>query len=582
MSVMLFLTLAFAFGAFFSITARTVNAAVEDRIRYRAGADLVIEPLWSRQPAAAAGGPAGYRYVEPDLRRYAGIDGIEGVTGVLRRSGVTAVIGGGRGTVVELMAVVPDGFAEVAWFRAGLLPAHRHHYLNVLAADPRAMLLSTTLQRAYGIELGAPVSLTWAGQAPLAGHAAAFVDFWPAYDPHRDHLVVANLAYVHARMQIEPYELWAERARGVDNRTILDGIDRAGVRISALTDTGAQVSAARREPAMLGLNGTLTIGFLLVTGVAAAAFVIAAAISLRSRQAELAVIRSIGLSRRRVVAMAAWEQFLVALSAVVVGVVLGAVARDLRADDAGGGGVHRRRFGGERPDRAAPDPPGHPVGTGVMRSGAARVRMAAAWLALLPALSGCLFPREEEPLAPPLVRPAVITYRTVPALRTTIEQTVVVTGHVTYRTQSAVAFERGGGRLLRIAVGFDERVRAGDLLAELRNEDLRVRLREREIALRKAELHHERARATGADRIETELAALDVELAALHLEAARRDLLGTELRAPMDGVVTYTLPAAPGDHLDPFVTVVRLADPAALVVEYRGAEADRFELGVEV
>ena len=77
---------------------------------------------------------------------------------------------------------------------------------------------------------------------------------------------------------------------------------------------------------MLGLNGTLTIGFLLVTGVAAAAFVIAAAISLRSRQAELAVIRSIGLSRRRVVAMAAWEQFLVALSAVVVGVVLGAVA----------------------------------------------------------------------------------------------------------------------------------------------------------------------------------------------------------------------------------------------------------------
>ena len=33
-----------------------------------------------------------------------------------------------------------------------------------------------------------------------------------------------------------------------------------------------------------------------------------------------------------------------------------------------------------------------------------------------------------------------------------------------------------------------------------------------------------------------------------------------------------TLPAAPGDHLDPFVTVVRLADPAELVVEYRGAE----------
>ena len=326
MSVMLFLTLAFAFGVFFSITARTVNAGIEDRIRYRAGADLVIEPLWLRRPAAAAGGPGGDRYVEPDLHRYAAIDGIERITGVLRRSGVTAVIGDGRGTVVELMAVVPDGFAQVAWFRAGLLPAHGNHYLNLLATDPRALLLSTTLQRAHGIEIGDPVSLTWAGQAPLSGHAAAFVDFWPTYDPHDGHLVVGNLAYVHARMQIEPYELWAERANGADNRTILDGIDRAGVRITDLTDTGAKIGAARREPMTLGLNGTLTIGFLLVTGIAAAAFVIAAAISLRSRQAELAVIRSIGLSRRRVVAMVGWEQLLMALSAVVAGVVLGAVA----------------------------------------------------------------------------------------------------------------------------------------------------------------------------------------------------------------------------------------------------------------
>ena len=47
----------------------------------------------------------------------------------------------------------------------------------------------------------------------------------------------------------------------------------------------------------------------------------------------------------------------------------------------------------------------------------------------------------------------------------------VVTGHVTYRTQSAVAFERGD-RLRRIAVEFDEPVRAGDLLAELHNGDL--------------------------------------------------------------------------------------------------------------
>ena len=325
-SVMLFLTLAFAFGVFFSITARTVNAAVEDRVRYRAGADLIIEPVWRRQPAAAAGGPVGYRYVEPDLQRYASIDGIEAVTAVLRRSDVTAVVGGGHGAVVDLMGVVPEEFGEVAWFRPGLLPAHRNHYLNLLAVDPRAMLVSTTLQRRYGLERGDPVRLVWAGQAPLEGYAAAFVDFWPTYDPSDAHLVVANLPYLHARMQLEPYELWAERVRGVGNPIILDGIDRAGVRITALADTDAEVRAAQREPSTLGLNGTLTVGFLLVVGIAVAAFIIATAISLRSRQAELAVIRSIGLSRRRVVAMVAWEQLLLALAAVVAGVVLGAVA----------------------------------------------------------------------------------------------------------------------------------------------------------------------------------------------------------------------------------------------------------------
>ncbi len=218
----------------------------------------------------------------------------------------------------------------------------------------------------------------------------------------------------------------------------------------------------------------------------------------------------------------------------------------------------------------------------MMTAGAVRVRVWAAVLAVFPALTGCLFPREEEPLAPPLIRPAEVSYQTVPAVRATIEQTVVVTGHVTYRTQSAVAFERTGGRLGRIAVEFGQRVREGDLLAELRNDGVQVQVREREIALRKAVLHHERARARDADRFEQELAALDVELAALHVEVARRDLLGTELRAPMDGIVTYTLPASPGDHLDPFVTVVRLADPDELVVEYRGAEAGRFELGVAV
>ena len=197
-------------------------------------------------------------------------------------------------------------------------------------------------------------------------------------------------------------------------------------------------------------------------------------------------------------------------------------------------------------------------------------------------LTGCLFPREEEPLEPPLVRPATVTYQTVPAVRTTIEQRVVVTGHITYRTQSAVAFERAGGRLRRIAVEFGARVDAGDLLADLRNEGLQLQMREREIALRKAELHHERTQATGGDRIQQELAALDVELAALRLEVARRDLAGTELRAPMDGIVTYTLPAAPGDRIEPFVTVVQLADPEELVIEYRGVEADRFELGSEV
>ena len=141
---------------------------------------------------------------------------------------------------------------------------------------------------------------------------------------------------------------------------------------------------------------------------------------------------------------------------------------------------------------------------------------------LLPMLAGCfLFPREEEKLAPPLREPPQINYETYAAVRGTIVDDFTVSAVFAYTQQQSLSFRSRGGRIRAVLVRAGDRVKAGQLVAELDTDDLQYQAALQEISLSRAQLRVEQGKLLGRDRIEQQLLALDVKEAELSLAHAQ-------------------------------------------------------------
>ncbi|HET6485563.1 MAG TPA: FtsX-like permease family protein, partial [Spirochaetia bacterium] len=342
--LMLFLILSLGLGVYNSVAARTVNRNVEDRVRYAVGADITLQPHWedlAPMPSDRLTGPGGavqgsddtvtHQWVEPPFAPYQQIAGTDLATKVYRNDQVTATFGTGQG-VVTLMGIVPNEFGKVAWFRSDLLPVHQNAYLNLLGSSPKAVLVSSNLRGPYNLRLGDPIYLTWAGQGLIDAYIYAFIDYWPTYNPltrtngRPASLVVANLAYLQAKMEMEPYQVWLRKSPGAGSAQVFDDIRQKGLQIESLSDSSQRVVAERNDPMLQGTNGALTLGFIIAMGISFVGFLLYWILSLKGRTLQFGILRAMGLRQSRVVLMLILEQLLISGVAIAVGILVGTVA----------------------------------------------------------------------------------------------------------------------------------------------------------------------------------------------------------------------------------------------------------------
>ena len=209
-------------------------------------------------------------------------------------------------------------------------------------------------------------------------------------------------------------------------------------------------------------------------------------------------------------------------------------------------------------------------------------RMLVPGLAML-FLAGCfLFPKEEEKLAPPLMEPPKVTYELISVKKSSIIDDFVVNGVFRYTKQENLYFKARGGRLLKIYVRSADRVKTGQLLAELDSDALKYEVSMQEIAVQKARLVAEHTTVLGRDKYEQQLAALDVKQAELTLDSDKTELAKAQLFSPMDGVVDYLSNFAEGDAVDAYRTVLRVADPRVIELVYDGEQSSEFTMGMPV
>jgi len=204
---------------------------------------------------------------------------------------------------------------------------------------------------------------------------------------------------------------------------------------------------------------------------------------------------------------------------------------------------------------------------------------------LMSSLSGCyFFPKEEEVLAPPIKIPDKITYDTLEVTKGTIENTIRVTGSFVPVSQHDLFYVKGD-RLKDIYVITGQEVKKGELLAELETDAVLGEIQMQEIALKRAQILYDDAKArydiVGGSRTELDMAELDFQTNQLKLEKLKSDLARARLVSPIDGIVVYVNSIKQGEYVNPYQTVVRVADPKQLQLRYSGDRVANFRLGMK-
>jgi putative ABC transport system permease protein len=349
--LMLFLFITLSVGILDAATARTVNRNLEDAVRYRVGADITLAEEWPSNLYTPPPGSSAFavevprgsvtaesgrplEYHEPAFDRFTSLAGVQKATKVLRQTSALVTGQDGQPIPTVLMGIEPDGFADVAAFPPRLLPFHQNAYLNELLSRRDGLLVSPSFAE-QGVALGDTMAVSWPGGGYVTGVVCGFVPWWPTFNPLGDErgeptsIVVANLAHVQTSTGMQPYQVWMRKAPGATGEGIAAALAEQRLELLSYADAGQLLVAAKNDSLVQALNGVLTMGFVVTMIVSTIGFLIYWLLSLQGRTLQFGVFRAMGLSRSSVILVVVWEQVLVSLVAILVGIVIGGVAGDL-------------------------------------------------------------------------------------------------------------------------------------------------------------------------------------------------------------------------------------------------------------
>jgi membrane fusion protein, macrolide-specific efflux system len=200
------------------------------------------------------------------------------------------------------------------------------------------------------------------------------------------------------------------------------------------------------------------------------------------------------------------------------------------------------------------------------------------------ALSGCYFlPKEEAVIAPPLIKAPPVTFDTIEVKKGTIEKVLSEQGRFVSVTQYSLAFTSRAGHLKAFNIKEGSYVRKGDVLALLDTDSLESQIRDQQINVRRCEIWYEEEKNNPtATENSIEIKKLDLEAAKNRLNDFKNEYNKSKIVSPVDGVVVFVEKVNFGDYVSANRTLIVIADPTKLQVEYTGASSSNFKVGDEV
>lgn len=203
-------------------------------------------------------------------------------------------------------------------------------------------------------------------------------------------------------------------------------------------------------------------------------------------------------------------------------------------------------------------------------------------------LAGCsLMPQEEEKEALPQIRAPKISQKPeYPVTRKTLELKATGSGKLLSDKEENLFFETDNRRITDVHVKAGDKVKQGQVLAELDPGDLNSQIRRKEIDIEKTELDLKEAMrgdaAATADSVLLRKQQLDYELMKEELAELKEELNSLKLTAPYSGtLVSFT--AEKGDLARAYESIGRIADMNSLIVavQFNTNDMDSIAPGME-
>ena len=328
--LMLFLILTFSYGIFSANTARAINNNKSDMIYYQNGADIVITEYWP-ETEYSSGDSTEKVYKEPDFSRYKELTGVESAARVLYDDNAKVYGGGKNGEAVKAMAVEPISFAKTAWFRDDLLPIQWQNYCNALNRYSEGVIISSSLAEANKLKLGDEISISMNAQDRLPVAVIAIVDYWPGINPNSNPKLfcIVNYSYIAANSDLKPYSVWLKLADNAKSETLYAEIKDKRIPIESFKDSAQMLITEKNDPSLQGLNGGLTLGFIITMIMSVIGYLIYWILSIKGRTLQFGILRAMGMSLKEIITMLGYEQILVSLSSVAMAFVIGGITSDI-------------------------------------------------------------------------------------------------------------------------------------------------------------------------------------------------------------------------------------------------------------
>ena len=220
--------------------------------------------------------------------------------------------------------------AELSWGRGEFGQMRGFIYGDPPAPVP--VLASKALIDITGIDVGDEI-LVVQDRVKMPIQIVSEIEFFPTLNPNDDPFIVAPLepvlSYINTSnfaLDIQYDEVWVRTEPGeISNvaHSLGNGFG-SGITVDGVVDLLSVSEELAADPlTKAGWNALLGMSFVVVLLVSAFGFMVHAYVTYQGRVGEFALLRTIGLSMRQLLALVAVEQIMVLLPAIAVGIVMG-------------------------------------------------------------------------------------------------------------------------------------------------------------------------------------------------------------------------------------------------------------------